>query len=82
MLHATCYMLHITLKTIKVICEYSKISVLYIQKNGPIYKIQNIKTLIYNLLFKLKSKDQSFKINYCVNYLQLNRLVFQNKTCF
>ena len=43
-------------------------------------KCENI--LLYNLLLKLNSKDQSYKINYCVNYLQLNRLVFKNKTCF
>ena len=35
-------------------------------------KCQNI--LLYNLLLKLNSKDQSYKINYCVNHLQLNRL--------
>ena len=42
-------------------------------------KWQNI--LIYNLLFKLNSKHQSFKINYCANYLQLKaRHVFKNKS--
>ena len=35
-------------------------------------KCQNI--LLYNLLLKLNSKDQSYKINYCVNHIQLNRL--------
>ena len=38
-------------------------------------KCQNV--LTYTLLFKLKSKYESFKINYCVNYLQLSRLVTQ-----
>ena len=41
---------------------FSKISGVYTQKKG-------------HLLFKLNSKDQSVKINYCVNYIQLNRLV-------
>ena len=38
--------------------------------------------LIYNLLFKLNSKAQSFKIDYCVNYLQLNRLVLKTRQVF
>ena len=53
---------HVTPKSITIICEYSKISGVYTQKKG-------------HLLFKLNSKDQSVKINYCVNYIQLNRLV-------
>ena len=36
---------------------------------------QNI--IKYNLLKNKNSKDKSFKISYCFNYLQLNRLLFQ-----
>ena len=43
-------------------------------------KCQNI--LLYNLLLNLNANNQSYKINDCVNYLQLNRLVFQNKDMF
>ena len=39
---------------------------------------QNCQNIIkYNLLKNKNSKDKSFKISYCFNYLQLNRLLFQ-----
>ena len=57
---------HVTPKSITIICEYSKISGVYTQKKG-------------HLLFKLNSKDQSVKINYCVITFNLIDL-FQNKT--
>ena len=38
--------------------------------------------MIYNFLLEHNWKEQSFEINYCVNYLQLNNLVYQSKTCF
>ena len=75
---------HVTPKRIKII-QYIPKFMKYLYKKWSCLqhvKYQNI--LIYNLLFKLNPKEQSFEINYCVtvNYLQLNRIAFQNKTCF
>ena len=75
MLHA-----HVIPKIIKIVCIYSKISAVHIQKLVLFTTYKMSKDINYNLLFKLNSKYQSFKISYCVNYLQLYRLVFKNKS--
>ena len=46
MIHA-----HVTPKSIKIICECSKISGVYIHKNGLVYNIQNIKTCKYIICY-------------------------------
>ena len=60
---------HATAKIMKIICIYSKISGYLYKKCSCLQhtKCQNI--LIYNFLFKHKSKDQSYKINYTFNGL-------------
>ena len=70
-------------KSIKNIWLASEITGVYIYKKWFYLGHENCQNiLIYNFLLEHNWKDYSFEINCCVNYLQLNSLVYQNKTCF